>query len=49
MKMFLVKREVMARSLKAAMTARGTIYEISEVQEKDQPIPERKVEGFKPK
>lgn len=46
--MFLVKREVMATSIKNALTSRGLIYEVVEVAEDKQPVVSRPV-GFKSK
>lgn len=48
-KLYFVKREVMASSLKGAMTARGSIYEILLARESDQPVEEKPTKGFKPK
>ena len=44
-KLFLVKREVLARNIKEAITAKGVIYEIQTVDEKSQPVDEKKI-GF---
>lgn len=41
-KMYLVKREVIATSVKAALTAPGHVYEISLADEKNWPIPKKK-------
>lgn len=46
-KMYLVKREVMATSMLKAMREKGKIYEIVELAEKDQPIQEKQIIGFK--
>jgi len=46
-KMYLVKYEVLARNmLEALKIGKGTVYEISLVDEKAQPVEEKKVEGF---
>lgn len=46
-KLYLVKREVLATSIKNAMTAKGIIYEIQTVDDKSQPSLEKKQIGFK--
>lgn len=48
-KLYIVKREVLATSIKDAMRRRGKIYEVSEAAESLQPIEEKPTKGFKPK
>ena len=48
-KLYLVKREVFATSVKKAMMERGTIYEIQLADEKYQPQEEKESAGFKTK
>lgn len=45
-KLFLVKREVLARTIQEAMRKDGKIYSVEEASEKDQPQQEKKVDGF---
>lgn len=45
-KMYLVKREVMARNIKHAMSVKGTIYSLELVDEEHQPEYKKKI-GFK--
>lgn len=46
-KLYLVKREVLAGSLKEAMSKHGEIYEITLAEEKFQPEDTPEVKGFK--
>jgi len=47
-KLYLVKREVIATNLKQALTAPGTVYEVSLSEEKNWPQPKKtKPLGFK--
>ncbi len=48
-KMYLVKREVIAGSIKEAMVKRGTIYSIEIAEDKFQPDEQKKFLGFKKK
>ena len=48
-KLWLVKREVRANSLKEAMITKGHIYEISLADDKYQPDTDKKDVGFKNK
>lgn len=48
-KMYLVKREVIATSVKAALTASGHVYEIALADEKNWPLQKTKLTGFKKK
>lgn len=45
-KLYLVKREVYANSMKDALVKSGTIYEVQLAEEKSQPIPDKKPAGF---
>ena len=47
MKMWIVKREVLARNLKEAIKNDGRIYAVEEADQKYQPIEEKKLTGFK--
>lgn len=49
MKLYFVKKEVLARNIVEAAKAKGRIYEISLAADKDQPESFTKVRGFKPK
>lgn len=49
MKLYYVKREVLASCMAQALKAKGHIYEVSLAGEKDQPEVITKVNGFKPK
>lgn len=48
-KLYLVKREVFATTIKEAMTNDGIIYEISLAEEKFQPASDKPVNGFAPR
>ncbi len=48
-KLYLVKREVFATSLRQAMNKGGAIYEIQLAEEKFQPQEEKKPAGFEKK
>ena len=48
-KMWLVKREVIAGSIREAASKPGRIYEITEAEEKNHPLPKSKKVGFNPK
>jgi len=47
--MWLVKREVIAGSIREAASKPGRIYEITEAEEKNHPLPKSKKVGFNPK
>lgn len=49
MKLWFVKREVLARNIEEAIKAKGRVYECSMAADKDQPETFTKVRGFKPK
>ena len=50
-KLYLVKREVVATSVREALRARGTVYEVCITKEEEWPTEKVKVNGFgaKPK
>lgn len=49
MKLYLVKREVYAKDIRAAAIKKGTVYEIVLADERFQPDNEKKDVGFKKK
>ena len=44
-KLYLVKREVYANSIKEALSKKGSVYEV--VEAANQPVDQKKVTGFK--
>lgn len=46
LRMYIVKREVLARSIKDAVTAKGIVYEVSLADEKFQPDSKKPIKGF---
>jgi hypothetical protein len=49
MKLWYVRREVLARNMQDAIKAKGRVFECVLASEKDQPESFTKVKGFKPK
>jgi len=49
MKLFYVKREVLAKNIEEALKMKGRVYECTMAAEKDQPDTFTKVQGFRTK